>query len=301
MLGARPAETPLVPPETIAGRALVFVVAIMTFLAALAMGGAILVSQASADWRSAVSRETTVQVMPAPGRNIETDVGAAQELLADTPGVAEARAMSKAESEKLLEPWLGGGLNLDDLAVPRMIVVKLSGAPIDLVDIQARLSRVAPTATLDDHRMWSERLARMANALVMVAILLLALVLTAMTVAVYFATRGAMAGAKDIIEVLHFTGATDGYISREFQRHVLGLSTRGAMIGGGLAGAFFYLAGLFSRRLTASPGGQVEALFGSFSIGWLGYFAIAIIALASAAIAGLTSRIVVFHRLRNLS
>ena len=45
-------------------------------------------------------------------------------LATATPGVASARAYSKEESAGLLEPWLGKGLALDDLPVPRMIVVK---------------------------------------------------------------------------------------------------------------------------------------------------------------------------------
>ena len=66
-------ETPLVPRNSISGRALVAVVAIMTFLASLTTGGVILVSQAATAWQADVSREVTVQLIPAAGRDI--DVG----------------------------------------------------------------------------------------------------------------------------------------------------------------------------------------------------------------------------------
>ncbi len=55
---------PLVPAASIAGRALVTVIAIMTFLAGLTAGTAQLVADASAGWRSSVSREVTIQVRP---------------------------------------------------------------------------------------------------------------------------------------------------------------------------------------------------------------------------------------------
>jgi cell division transport system permease protein len=61
-------------------------------------------------------------------------------------------------------------------------------------------------------------------------------------------------------------------------------------------------AGFLSRKLVATPSGeQLEALFGSFSIGWLGYSAIALIAILSAALSGQTSRMIVYRRLRNLT
>lgn len=299
----RKPEAPLVPASSIAGRALIIVVAIMTFLASLAAGGAVLVGQASREWRSAVSREATIQIKPAPNRNIESDIGRIVEIARGTPGVAEVKAMTKRESELLLEPWLGQGVNLAEIPVPRMIVLKLAaGARVDFEQLRRRVADISPNANLDDHRIWSERLADMANALVAIAILLLALIITAMALAISFATHGAMAGNREIIEVLHFVGASDQFISRQFQRRFLWLGLRGGLIGAAMASLVFLGAGLLSRRLAATPSGeQLEALFGSFSIGWLGYSAIAVIAILSAALSGQTSRIIVFRRLRRLA
>ena len=42
------------------------------------------------------------------------------------PGVQEARIYSQSESEALLRPWLGQGLDLSELPTPRMIVLKLN-------------------------------------------------------------------------------------------------------------------------------------------------------------------------------
>jgi len=49
-------ETPLVPRNSISGRALVAVVAIMTFLASLTTGATVLVSRAAGEWQSDISR-----------------------------------------------------------------------------------------------------------------------------------------------------------------------------------------------------------------------------------------------------
>ena len=108
----------------------------------------------------------------------------------------------------------------------------------------------------------------MAHATVAIGLVIFALVLTAMLLAVAFATRGAMAGNKEIIEILHFVGAADGFISRQFQNHFIRLGLRGGAIGGGIAILFFFFTGhvLGLWRTTAS-GEQIEALFGSFSLG----------------------------------
>src|SRR5580704_369375 len=70
-------EASIVPSSSIAGRSLAAVVAIMTFLAALTTGAAMLVVSTANDWQADVGREVTIQVRPAAGRDIETDVGKA--------------------------------------------------------------------------------------------------------------------------------------------------------------------------------------------------------------------------------
>lgn len=301
--GATPRrEVPLVPPDAIASRALVTVIAIMTFLAALTAGAAITVHGLSRDWRQDVAREMTIQVKPAQGRNLDQDIRKAEELARATPGVADVRSFSKAESEKLLEPWLGAGLELGELPVPRLIVLRLSGSvPIDVARLRNGLAQSMPNAILDDHKLWIGRLATMSQTMVVVAMVIFVLVLIAMTLAVAFATRGAMAGSREVINVLHFVGARDSYIARQFQRHFLLLGLRGGLIGGCAAACAFFLGGLLSSRWVANAGGdQIEALFGTFSLGVAGYAATILITGFVAILTGLTSRSVVFRHLQGL-
>ena len=105
-------ETPIVPPATIAGRALIVVVAIMTFLASLTIGAVVLIHAAASQWQSDVAREITIQIRPAPGRDLETDVVKAAAITAAFAGIAEVRPYSKEESLRLLEPWLGTGIEI---------------------------------------------------------------------------------------------------------------------------------------------------------------------------------------------
>ena len=117
--------TAIVPRSSIAGRSLTAVVAIMTFLAALTAGAVMMVVSAASDWRSDVGREVTIQVRPVSGRDMEADVRKAADITRGVSGVADVRVYTKEESARLVEPWLGNGLALDELPIPRMIVVKL--------------------------------------------------------------------------------------------------------------------------------------------------------------------------------
>lgn len=296
-------DVPLVPPDAIAIRALVTVIAIMTFLASLTAGTAVLVSDVSRGWRQDVAREMSIQLKPVTGRNIELDIKKVEEIARATPGVKDVTALSSSESERLLEPWLGTGLDLKELPVPRMLVLKLaSDTQIDLAKLRTTLSQNVPGSNLDDHRQWIDRLTVMSRTTVLVAIVIFGLVLVAMALAVAFATRGAMAGSREVINVLHFVGAEDAYIARQFQRHFLWLGLRGGLIGGGLAIATFLTGSLLSHRWISGMGGdQLEAMFGTFSLGFFGYAVIAVIGGSVSILTGITSRSVVFRHLRGLT
>ena len=284
-------ESPIVPKRSISGRALVAVVAIMAFLASLTTGAVVLVRSAALDWQSEVSREVTIQVRPGQSRDIEAEVDRAVALARGTAGISDVRVYSKEESGRLLEPWLGSGLALDDLPVPRMIVLKLGPGRVDLAPLKQALAERVNGASLDDHRAWIERMRTMAQTTIIGGFVLLALMLVATVLSVTFATRGAMATNRPIVEVLHFIGAKSGFIAGQFQRHFLALGLEGGAIGGGAAMALFGVASLLADARTATLGGeQLASLFGNFVLGWVGYAAIAGQIVLIAAVTALASR-----------
>ncbi len=89
---------------------------------------------------------------------------------------------------------------------------------------------------------------------------------------VTFATRGAMATNRPIVEVLHYVGATDGFIASQFQRHFLLLGFKGGAIGGGGALVLFAIMAAVNAVAAGTPGGdEAAALFGTSSVGLGGY------------------------------
>jgi cell division transport system permease protein len=294
--------TPIIPKNSIAGQALIAVIAIMTFLASLTTGAVMLILASAADWQSEVAREMTIQVRPAAGRDIEADVKRAADVARNAPAIAEVRPYSKEESTRLLEPWLGTGLSLDDLPIPRLIVVRIkSDENLNLQALRTSLASQVPSASLDDHRGWVDRMRAMASTAVAGGFAILALVLAATVLSVAFATKGAMAANRQIVGVLHFIGAKNSFIAGQFRRHFLALGLRGGLIGGGSAIALFAIAGIIGNRFLATAGGdEVAALFGTFSIGTAGFAAVFGQIVLIAIVTAETSRRVVNKALDNV-
>ena len=269
----RTRHAPLIPKDSLAGSALVAVIAILTFLACLTAGGAVLMSDAAHRWRSEVLSEVTIQIKPKPGVDLQGLVDKAVAAVSAMPGVGTVHAYTAEESQKLLTPWLGSGLDLSLLPVPRMVVVAMNDQASDnLARLRDVLAGAVPEASLNDHRAWAARIGAMANAIVGLAAMVFILTLVAMATAIGFATRGAMAGVKEIIDVLHFVGATDSFVAREFQRHFQWLGLRGATIGGLSAIVFFIAVSALSNTWSHSPGGsEIDAMFGFFSLSPTGY------------------------------
>ncbi|RUY09583.1 ABC transporter permease, partial [Mesorhizobium sp. M2A.F.Ca.ET.040.01.1.1] len=171
---------PIVPAQNIAGRALVLVIAIMTFLSCLTFGAVTLVRDTASVWENQISREATIQIKPADGLDMEAALAQASQIASEFPGVKGTKIIDRDATARLLEPWLGSGLNIDELPVPRLIIVTIDEAsPPDFAAMRAAITPKIPTAALDDHRTWVDRLVAMAHTTVTIGIAVLALMLSA--------------------------------------------------------------------------------------------------------------------------
>lgn len=295
-------SAPIVPPQAVAGNALVLVIAIMTFLSCLTLGAVTLVRDTSASWQTQIAREATIQIRPEEGLDMEAALEEAAGIARDFAGVNSVQIVDREATARLLEPWLGSGLDLDGLPVPRLVTVTIDRAnPPDFEAMRSLLTERIRTASLDDHRTWADRLVAMARSTVMIGVAVLGLILAATMLTVVFATRGAMAGNGHVIEVLHFVGAEARFIAAEFRRHFLITGMKGAAIGGGAAAVAFAAFGFWAGRNLATPeADQATALFGNFAIGAAGYAGVAVIVIAVAALTAVTTHLTVIAFLKDL-
>jgi cell division transport system permease protein len=291
---AQKRTAPIVPERSVAGRTLVLLIAIMTFLSGVTLGGVVLVQKSAIAWSSDVGREVTIQIRPVEGEVMESNIRTAIALAEATPGVSRAYALTLEDSEKLLEPWLGAGLDLSAIDIPRLIVVELSDTrDVDLT-LLARDIATINGASLDTHAAWRDQLNTMAGTIVFSGLLVLTLIVFATVLAVVFATRGTMASNREIVDVLHFTGASNSFIAGEFQGRFLSLGLRGGIVGGLGAILFFFLvAGAAGSIVPVEASSQLGFFFGRFALGFDGMLGIAAVVPVIAALTAITSRLTV--------
>lgn len=272
-----------------ANRYLPWIVAMMVYLATLALAGAFALGGTAARWQNAQSDRLTVQLPPGGDR-----ADRVMDLLRATPGITAVRRLERSELIGLLEPWLGKGNTISDLPLPELIDVTVARhADPDLDALEDNLVDEAPGASIDDHGRWMGRLATAARAVQALALALTALIAGAATATVVVATRASLAVHRETIDLLHLIGAQDGFVARAFERRALGLGLRGGLIGLGLA-TFTYVL------LQPATAGLEAPLMPRLDLSPANLATLAALPLASAAIATVTARITVLKELAKL-
>jgi len=224
------------------------VIGVMAFLAALALGAALVSERASEGWRAGLSDRLTVQILvPSSGdvsAELSDETAAALRVLRATPGIAHAAPLSDDEMQKLVEPWLGKGALVAELPLPKLIDAAIApGASVDLPALAARLKAAAPDSQLDDHSRWIGRLKSLADTIVWSAYGILVLIAIATASIVAFATRAGLEAQHDMVALLHQMGARALFIARAFERHYALAALGASAAGAALAALLFLLAG----------------------------------------------------------
>lgn len=287
-------QTPIVPAGSVTGRSLTLVVSIMCFLACLTAGAVYMINQSAAAWLRDIASEVTVQIEPREKLDIERTVRDVTAYLSRQQGIVAAKPLSLDASAELLEPWLGQSDALKSLPMPRLIAVELDrGAPPDFVKLRTDLLKQFPAASLDDHRQWQGQIRAVTRSLALGGVAILILVAAATTAIIISATRSSMASNREIVEVLHYVGATDRLIAREFERHFLRLGIKAGLLGALSAMAVFLAMPLVMQALGGGAVTQAEMsrLVGTGTLDMGGYGLLIGLVVVIAALCMLTSRV----------
>jgi cell division transport system permease protein len=293
---------PIVPAGSVTGRSLTLVITIMCFLASLTAGAVYMMNQAASQWLRDIASEVTVQVEAKQGKDPDRLVAEIAAFLSRQSGIAQARALSVADTAQLLEPWLGQTEALSALPVPRLIAVEVDRVnPPNFDVLRAALANNFPGASIDDHRRWQRQVRTITRSFALGGFAILFLVAAATTAIIVSATKSAMASNRDIVEVLHFVGATDRFIAHEFERHFLRLGVRAGIVGALLAVIVFI--GMPAAMELLGGGAvtmaELRRLVGVTTLDVWGYFLLGIVVLVIAALCMVTSRIGVYRILNS--
>lgn len=268
-------------------RFLPWLLALMVYLAGLAVVGTLLLNSALADWSRGLTGVMTVELPPAANANDgEAEMKLVLALLQATRGVTAAKELPRTEVANLVEPWLGGAVS--QLALPRLVDVRVDPEHRpDLRALRANLAAAAPGAMLDDARQRFDRLFNLGLSVEATAVIIVVLIVAAAVLTTVFTTRAGLAVHHNVIEILHILGAHDSYIARQFARQSLGLGMRGGLIG--LALAIVTLLLLGHATDTASLFGPDLRLLPTVSLRPLQWLSLLALPIAAAAISYFTA------------
>ena len=277
----RPA--PFLPKSDNRDGSLIFVVATLCFLACLMALTVIATNRAVQGWSDQLNSQATIIVRPRANETPDLAAARAAEALAGVPGVTEARALEREKAEALVEPWLGDITDLEDLPIPRLVAVDLDNThPATSATLSAALKARGIDGIVDDHSIWTRDIARSAGVLRWVCGGVFILITASAGAIVALATRAGLLARREVVEVLHLTGAENLYIARLFQARFAQLAAWAGALGAvGAAGVGAIL------RVTGGGGGLTPAI----PIIWSDLLAVAPCPLVAALVAAIAARL----------
>ncbi len=230
----------VVPPSGYTANLTSFTAASMAFLAVFAMALSLATGRLADRWSQELARTSTIRIS-APEEQMQAQLDAVINVLDTTVGIASARVMSDAEQRRLLEPWFGPDLPLEDLPIPRLVEVVEKNIGPDMEGLRQRLSAEAPGAILDDHTRWRRPLVNAANRLRFLGTVAIVLIAGSTAAMITLAAQSSLAANGQVISVLRLVGARDVYIARAFVRRFTTRALLGAIIGTllGMVAIFF--------------------------------------------------------------
>ncbi len=234
---ARHEELPLKNSST--SLFLQIMVGIAVFLFAVTLSGVLSINTMLENWNNSILGSLTVQIMPST--NINPDKAVAEtlahqnkalDILRNLDFVEKAEPLTDKQLEQLIQPWLGDGIEIQDLPVPRIIDVKLkTGADVDFMDLAYKLAQATPMASVDNHKLWLNKLIQFADGIKILALSILALVIMITSGAIFYTTQTSLGLHKYTIEILHLMGAKDTYVAQQYAKQSAILALQGGLIG----------------------------------------------------------------------
>lgn len=224
-------DSPLLPASDAREAALFFVIGALCFLAALAALTTRGTYKAAEAWGAQIEGDITVVMRDTDRRTAEQAANRVESLA----NVFEARVLSLEEVEELLEPSLGPGGMPDGLPIPILMVVQADtavGDPSD--DIAGLLDELSIDGDVAGNAGYADNVRGALGVLRLVALSIVALLSATAIAVIAFATHAALLARRDIVDVLHLSGAEDRYIAGLFERRFWILALQ-AGLGGAVA------------------------------------------------------------------
>lgn len=273
----------------------------MTILAVMALAVFFVLSDMADRWASGLENKATVEI---PAHNVNGDpveperitqfAQSSALILKNNPDVETATIMGKDDIQNLVSPWFGDNMNLNDIPLPGLISVSFKdGSKPDIKTLERELHSISSLIRIDTHKSWLVDVLRITGSLKFGSAILLIVIGLITVSAVAGAVKSRVAVHKDEVELLHLIGATDQYITNQFQKHTAFMTLQSAAIG--------LIIGLIALFIIGKIAGNMDlALLPDFSIGTGQYLSFLALPALMSGLGMLTARITVLHALRRM-
>lgn len=252
---------------------LILLIGLMTFLAVIMTAASFTLSALGERWSSGLEDRFTIEIPVEnssghilPKSKIQENINNVITVLSHYPAVETVEALSEQEISELISPWIGEDAGIiDNLPLPGLISVRMKTGKESEIDIlRGKIKIAVPHARIDTHETWLNDVLRFTKTLRFATMLLSFFVGLTVIIAIAGAIRSRMAEYHAEIELLHLMGASDRYISKQFQRHTLLLAIKGGCFG--LITAF---GAMVAINLVA--GQTIDLLLPEFKMSWNHY------------------------------
>lgn len=283
------------------GTFLIILIALMSFLAVLALSASFALSEMTNRWVSGLENTASVEI-PAEDlsgnliekENLESLTTRIHQFMVSHPAVEAAEIMSEDEISNLVAPWLGEDMALSSIPLPGIISVQFKGnVSFDPEILRRNIIGIAPQARLDLHESWLANVLRFTGALNFASLLVSVVIGVTTIVAVAGAVQSRMAIYHEELELLHLMGASDNYIAKQLQRYVFLMTLKGAAMGVVIGGIIMLIIGWSMGRMDIN-------LIPDFSLSRAQVMILASLIPFTALIAVVTARVTVLRALKEM-
>ena len=194
-------------------------IALLSFLATLALGITIGIGAGVNSWNSKWDTFATIQVLPSG------DFDAAQKLAANAK---RANVIPDEEVAKMLRPWLGGGNTLQQY-LPKMIELEVAKKS-DMAALEQQAANL-PNVRFITHAAGAKNITNAGWQIMIISIAVMLMVLSAISLCISYITRNITLIHKRELEILTQIGASDLFVARQMQTIITKISALAAAIG----------------------------------------------------------------------
>jgi len=221
--------------------ALPLVMAVMGFLATLALIGGLALGKLANDWASGLKGSLTVEISVEAREAYRAETGndvtpVIVNLLEAEPAIGAASPLTDEAIADLLSPWFPDADTVSALPLPQLIDVRLiGGRPFDLAALNQKLANIHPQIRADDYQAQIADQISLANRLSWLGMGLIGLVTFATAMIIGFATRTSFDAHRATVDLMHLLGTPDKKVIGMFGRHFMVHALSGSVFGTGIA------------------------------------------------------------------